>query len=218
MNHVSLGGRQFVPSKVICIGRNFPLHVKEMGGGAPSNEPVLFLKPNSAILFDSPKVFLPQEMGLIHHELELCFVVGRGGRGISPKRAEGAIVGFAVALDLTLRDRQGAAKKAGEPWALAKGFDGSAVLGPFADAETVGDVTDAVMELQVNDEIRQHGNTSEMIFCPEDILCFASRFMTIEPGDLFLCGTPAGVGPLVDGDLIQARIEGLPDLRIGVRR
>jgi 2-keto-4-pentenoate hydratase/2-oxohepta-3-ene-1,7-dioic acid hydratase in catechol pathway len=218
MHRVFMGRKALTPTKLICVGKNFPDHIAEMGGARAPAEPVLFLKPNSAIAFDPREVRIPAALGLLHHEVELCVAVGRGGARLTPEEARACIAGFGVAIDFTLRERQRRAKEAGEPWALAKGFDASAVVGPLRDARGAGDASALEMLLSVNGEARQRGNTREMLFAPEIILSFASQFMTIEPGDLLLCGTPAGVGEVQDGDEIVAEIAGLPQLRFHVTR
>jgi 2-keto-4-pentenoate hydratase/2-oxohepta-3-ene-1,7-dioic acid hydratase in catechol pathway len=217
MHEVLCGDDAFVPTKILGVGKNFPEHAREMGG-VPPPEPVLFLKPNSAVAFDPREIVIPAALGPLHHEVELCALVGRGGKDFSIEAAREAIAGFAVGIDLTLRERQAQAKAAGEPWALAKGFDGSAVLGRFLPAADVPDPAALVLTLAVNGTLRQRGVARDMRFPPAEILAFASRFMTIEPGDVFMCGTPAGVGEVQDGDRIAAEVAGLPPLAFIVRR
>ncbi|RPJ40892.1 MAG: FAA hydrolase family protein [Candidatus Latescibacterota bacterium] len=182
-------------------------------------EPVLFLKPTTALVRpDGGELFVPESYGLLHHEIELVALLGRGGKNLSEEETAGRIAGYAVALDLTLREPQTAAKKAGEPWMLWKGFDGSCPVGAFAPAERVPDPCALALSLEVNGEVRQKGHTSSMMFSPARIVAYASRYITLEEGDLFLCGTPDGVGPLVHGDKIAARIDGLPEMRFELKR
>jgi len=218
MHRVLCGQSSFVPAKLICVGKNFPDHIAEMGGAALPAEPLLFFKPNSAIAFDPREVTVPASLGQLHYEVELCVIVGQGGKDLTTEEARAAIAGYGVGVDLTLRERQLRAKAAGEPWALSKGFDASAVLGPFVEARLVRDPASLALSLAVDGTTRQRGNTREMLFAPAAILGFASQFMTIEAGDVLMCGTPAGVGEVRDGERIDAVIEGLPPLAFIVRR
>lgn len=218
MRAIALGGRTLTPGKVVCVGRNFPEHAREMGDDRPPSEPILFLKPNSAIVANPSEIEIPAEFGLLHHEVELCAVLGHGGRSLSEAAAAAAIAGFAVGIDFTLRERQAAAKKDGGPWSLAKGFDASAVFGAFVEVAFVGEPADWPIALSCNGKELQRGRTSEMIFPPAAIIAFASRFMTLDPGDAFMFGTPSGVGAVNDGDRIEAAIGRLPGLSIVVHR
>lgn len=219
MHAVNGDNRNIVPGKIICVGKNYPEHIREMGGAAEKPvEPTIFLKPNSAIVAGAESVFIPLELGLLHHEVELCFIVGRDGKEIAESEASAFIAGWGVGIDFTLRDRQAAAKKMGGPWALAKGFDGSAVFGDFVKANVVADPCALAISLAIDGKVRQRGNTREMLFSPAAVLSYVSRFMTIEEGDLFMMGTPAGVGEVKHGDVIAAEIEGLPKLTLAVLR
>ena len=218
MHTITCGRRAFTPSKVICVGKNYPDHIEEMGGGGRSSEPVIFLKPNSAIAFEANQVFIPQEFGLVHHEVELCFAVGRQCKDVSLAQAHSYIAGYGVGIDFTLRDRQSTAKRSGAPWSVAKGFDAAAPLGRFVGADDIGDPCALAIGLTVNGVARQSASTSEMIFSPEEFLSFVSRFMTVEEGDVFMCGTPSGVGQVNHGDVLHAEIAGLPPLKIEVIR
>jgi len=206
---IILGNEEYTPSKIICVGKNYPDHVVEMGGRAMPETPAIFIKPNSALAFGMKVIDIPKKLGLLHHEVELCFVAGNGGRSIE---------GYAVGLDLTLRDMQEEAKKSGLPWTLAKGFDYSAPLGLFTPAQSVADPCNLDISLRVNGEVRQHSNTREMIFKPGDLLSYVSGYMTVEEGDVFMCGTPGGVGAVDDGDRLIAEVSGLHLLQIKVRR
>ena len=219
MKTIDGGGRTYTPGKIICVGKNYPDHIREMGdaAGRPA-EPTIFVKPNTAIVAGEESVFIPLELGLLHHELELCFVVGRDGKGIPESEAPAYIAGWGVGIDFTLRDRQAAAKRAGGPWTLAKGFDGAAVFGGFAKADAVADPCALAMSLAIDGKVRQSGNTREMLFSPAAVLSYVSRFMSMEEGDVVMTGTPAGVGEVQHGDVIAAEIEGLPKLTFAVLR
>jgi 2-keto-4-pentenoate hydratase/2-oxohepta-3-ene-1,7-dioic acid hydratase in catechol pathway len=220
--------------KIFGVGRNYAKHAKEMGADIPS-EPMLFLKPRTALAIEPDIVAVPAAFGELHHEIELAVVLCKGGRNLSVDSAARTIGGYGVALDLTLRGVQAAAKKAGAPWTLAKGFDESAPVGRFARAKNwawrvpgvrggaddpgaPGDRAGAELHLTINGETRQRGPLGEMIFSPATLIAYTSKYFTLEPGDLFLTGTPEGVGPLEDGDEVSAAISGLPGLSFRVRR
>ncbi len=196
-----------------------------MGSETPA-EPVFFLKPPTALACPHEgELLIPEALGELHHEIELAILLGRGGKDVTAREAAKLIEGFGVAMDLTLRALQTKAKKARAPWAVAKGFDGSGPVGAFvktpADAEAAmaeSVAGDRALRLEINGEIRQEGRTAEMLFRPEELIAHASRYFTLEPGDLFFTGTPSGVGPLFSGDKIVASIEGLPELRFTIRR
>ncbi len=215
---VFLDGRSVPAGKILCVVRNFAAHAVEMRARIPG-EPVLFMKPTTALLCPhGGDLFVPESYGLLHHEIELAVLLAAGGKNLTEEEAAGRIAGYGVALDLTLRTQQTDAKKAGEPWMLWKGFDGSCPAGDFLPPERAGDPCDLEVALEVNGEVRQKGHTSRMMFSPARILSYASRFITLDEGDLFLCGTPEGVGPLHAGDKVVGRIGGLPELRFTLRR
>lgn len=217
-HEVILDGNPTAVGKIVCVGRNYARHIEEMGE-KPDVEPVFFLKPPTAVLAGPrPRVTVPGSFGALDHEVELAVLVGRQGRILDPASALNHVAGYAVALDLTLRDLQSRAKKEGGPWALAKGFDGSAPVGAFVPRSTVHDPHDLAIQLEVNGEVKQSARTSSLIHPIEDLLAFVSRFMSLEPGDILLTGTPEGVGPLEDRDRLVARIEGLPELRVEISR
>jgi len=218
MNTISFSGRVFTPSKIVCVGKNYDDHIAEMGGAARPHAPAIFIKPNSSLAFNPKELALPKSLGLVHHEVELCCLVGATMRDAAPDVAKKCIAAYAVGLDLTLRDVQAEAKKAGLPWTLAKGFDGAAVIGAFISASDVPDPQALDIALSVNGTVKQQSNTRHMILAPWEILSYASRFMTIEEGDILMCGTPAGVGPLNDGDRIEAMVSGAPPLSFLMKR
>lgn len=205
--------------KIVGVGRNYPAHIREMGGAGPDaglEPPVLFLKPPSALVQGRGVVRLPEGHGAVHHEVEMVVVIGRGGRCIREDRALEHVLGYAVGLDMTLRDVQSAAKAKGEPWALAKGFDTSAPISPVAPREEVGDGSGLALALRVNGRTRQAASTSEMIRGVAALVACASSLMTLARGDLIFTGTPAGVGPVAAGDLLEATLERVGDLAVRV--
>jgi len=199
-------GTRLPVGKILAVGRNYAEHAAEMGA-APDRPPVLFLKPASALVHDGARIPLPADLGAIHHEVELVVAIGRAGKQIVRDRALDHVLGFAVGVDLTLRDLQGEAKKRGEPWSLAKGFDGSAPLSTVVARERVGDGSGLAITLDVNGERRQRDTTSSMNRSVAELIELASRWMRLERGDLIFTGTPAGVGPVVAGDRLLASIE-----------
>lgn len=218
MRQIRLGGEAYEPTKVICVGGNFPDHAREMGGAASSSEPIIFIKPNSSITASPSEIFIPQSLGLLHHEAELCALIGKGGSGLSIEGAQGSIAGWAIGIDFTLRSVQMEAKKVGGPWSLAKGFDNAAVIGEFVRAGDDIDPSAFWLSLSVNGHERQRGLARDMIFTPAAIISYVSRFMTLEEGDVIMCGTPSGVGEARDGDRIAAEAKGLPKLEFLLRR
>ena len=214
-------GRTLRPGKILCIGRNYAEHVKEMGDvKAPPAEPIVFLKPTTALIASGAEIALPRQSSDVHHELELVAVVGTGGRHIAEADALGHVAAYALGLDLTARDLQAQAKASKGPWSVAKGFDTFAPLGPLLAADALGDPQAVEITLTVNGETRQSGTTADMIFPVAHLVAFLSSIFTLEPGDLIYTGTPAGVGPVRDGDVLVATGRGaaeLPALRVTAR-
>ena len=210
-------GESVRPGKILCIGRNYAAHVREMGDVADlPAEPVVFLKPSTALIPDGGTVVLPRQSNDVHHELELVVVLGEGGRHIAESEALNHVAAYALGLDLTARDLQAKAKANTGPWSIAKGFDTFAPLGPLTPASEITDPQAATIELKVNGEIRQHGSTAHMIFPVAKLISYLSSIFTLEPGDLIYTGTPEGVGPIRDGDVLEATGEGLKPLRVNV--
>ncbi|HNU35943.1 MAG TPA: fumarylacetoacetate hydrolase family protein [Methanomassiliicoccales archaeon] len=202
--------------KIVCVGQNYREHIREMRSDEPA-EPVLFLKPSTSLIGDGEAILIPRGVGTVHHEVELALMVGKGGRDIAEDCAMSHISHAAVFNDVTARDVQSAARKAGLPWALAKGMDTFAPLGEPVPLDRVPDLHSLDLELRVNGELRQKGNTAQMIFPPERLISYISRYMTLEPGDVIATGTPSGVGPLIPGDVVEAAVHGVGTLRNPVR-
>ena len=210
-------GRDVRPGKILCIGRNYAAHVAEMGDVSRA-EPVVFLKPTTALVADGGEIVLPRQSADIHHELELVAVIGTGGRHIDQADALDHVAAYALGLDLTARDLQAEAKAKKGPWSIAKGFDTFAPLGPLADAAAVGDPQALEIALTINGDERQRGTTDHMVFSVARIVSFLSSVFTLEPGDLIYTGTPEGVGPVGDGDRLHASGTNLPPLAVTARR
>lgn len=187
-------------SKVVCVGSNYAAHIQEMSGVTPE-EPVLFIKPATALCDLRQPLVLPQGQGEVHHEVELAILIGATLKQATEDHVRQAMAGFGVAIDLTLREVQRALKKAGRPWEKAKGFDNACpVSGFIPSAEFTGDPQNTRLELKVNGSVRQQGTTADMLHPIVPLIAYMSRFFTLHPGDVVLTGTPAGVGPLIGGD------------------
>ncbi|WP_174849742.1 fumarylacetoacetate hydrolase family protein [Yersinia artesiana] len=198
---------EFPVNKVVCVGSNYAEHIKEMGS-TTSVEPVLFIKPETALCDIRQPVAIPKEFGAVHHEVELAVLIGMPLKQANEDRAARAIVGYGVALDLTLRELQSGLKKAGQPWEKAKAFDGSCPISGFIPVAEFGDAQQAELSLVINDEVRQQGNTRDMITPILPLICYISRFFTLRPGDIILTGTPQGVGPMASGDMLKIGLNG----------
>ncbi|MFT4605850.1 MAG: acylpyruvate hydrolase [Rhodothermales bacterium] len=200
--------------KVLCIGRNYARHAAEMNNPVPT-VPMVFLKPATALTGPGTEIQLPAGIGQVHHEVELVALVGSRLRNASISECQLAVAGYAVGLDMTARDVQARAKKAGHPWSVAKGFDTFAPIGRFSSPDGF-DPANADICLTINGVEVQSGNTSDMVFDVGTLLSYCSTIFTLEPGDLLYTGTPAGVGPVRRGDLLLAEVAGLPTLEVGV--
>jgi len=193
------------PSKIICVGRNYAAHAKEHDAEIPT-VPLLFLKPPSALIAAGETIYLPPQSEQVEHEAELAVVIGVRGRWIPTEEAMDYVFGYTIANDVTARDLQ---RRDGQ-WTRSKGFDTFCPLGPWIDTDL--DPADALISCHVNDEMRQMASTRDMVFNVRQLVAFASSIMTLEPGDLLLTGTPAGVGLLKPGDVVKASIEGIGEL------
>jgi 2-keto-4-pentenoate hydratase/2-oxohepta-3-ene-1,7-dioic acid hydratase in catechol pathway len=200
------------PSKILCVGRNYRAHAAELGNPLPA-EPLLFLKPPSALLEPDGVLELPpaETSERVEHEVELALIVGRRLRRASLDEAAAGIFGLTIGCDVTARDLQ---KRDGQ-WTRAKGFDGFCPLGPVV--ATGCNASAIELSAHVNGERRQHGSTAAMVFSPAELLAYASAIMTLEPGDVVLTGTPEGVGPLRDGDAVVLEASGIGVLRFSVK-
>jgi 2-keto-4-pentenoate hydratase/2-oxohepta-3-ene-1,7-dioic acid hydratase in catechol pathway len=197
------------PTKIICAGRNYPAHAAEGGASVPE-EPLLFFKPPSALIGPDDSIVLTPLSERVDHEAELALVIGNRCRDVQPEDAWKYVLGVTCANDVTARDLQ---RRDGQ-WTRAKGFDTFCPVGPwlvtgFPEAM----VSDLEVKCRVNGSVRQSGRTSEMVFAPRDLIAYASAVMTLEPGDIILTGTPAGVGPLEERDVVEVEVEGVGTLR-----
>lgn len=197
------------PSKIVCVGRNYAAHAKELGNEVPK-EPLLFLKAPSAIIGPGGAIVLPKESERVEHEAELGVVIGRRVKRASRDDAKASIYGYTGVCDVTARDLQ---KRDGQ-WSRAKGFDTFCPVGPWIETEL--DPADVGVRCLVDGEVKQSGRTSQMIFDIPTLLAYVSAAMTLEPGDLVVTGTPEGVGPLAPGNKLTVSIDGIGDLTVGV--
>ncbi len=201
--------------KVLCIGQNYARHAVEMNAPIPQ-EPVVFLKPSTAIIRSNQSVQLPRMTSEVHHEVELVAMIGRQGKNIPVESSLDHVAAYAVGLDMTARDIQLNAKKKGNPWSVAKGFDTFAPLGEFVSAFEAGDPNEISISLTVNGNIRQDGHAQDMIFSVAQLISYCSEIFTLERGDLVYTGTPEGVGPVNKGDRLLATSNKLPSLQVTI--
>jgi 2-keto-4-pentenoate hydratase/2-oxohepta-3-ene-1,7-dioic acid hydratase in catechol pathway len=194
------------PGKIICAGKNYAEHAKETGSEVPTT-PLLFLKPPSSVIGPLQTIYLPPQSQQVDHEAELVVVVGKQGHWISPEEASKYIFGYTVGNDVTARDLQ---HKDGQ-WTRSKGFDTFCPLGPWVETEF--NPVDAMITCHVNGELRQMASIRDMIFHIDQLVAFVSSIMTLEPGDIIMTGTPAGISPLHPGDTVDVTIEGIGQLR-----
>jgi 2-keto-4-pentenoate hydratase/2-oxohepta-3-ene-1,7-dioic acid hydratase in catechol pathway len=188
-----------IPSKVVCVGKNYADHAKEMGGDVPT-EPVIFLKPNTTVIGDGDFIVLPPQSINVHHEAELAIVIGALAKNVEVDRADEVIFGYTCANDVTARDLQNSDVQ----WTRAKSFDTFCPLGPWIETEL--DPENLGISCQVNGVTKQDGNTNDLVRSAREMVSWISHMMTLLPGDVILTGTPAGVGPIVSGDSVSVTI------------
>lgn len=188
--------------KIICIGRNYVDHAKELNNPVPE-KPVFFMKPDTSLLRNNQPFFLPDFSSDLHYEVEVILRINRVGKNIEKQFAHRYYSDVGLGIDFTARDLQRECKEKGLPWEMAKGFDGSAVIGSIFKMEALGNIHALDFSLQKNGETVQQGNTSNMIFSFDDIITYVSKFLTLKIGDLIFTGTPAGVGPVKVGDKLE---------------
>jgi acylpyruvate hydrolase len=191
--------------KIICIGRNYAAHAQELNNDIPEH-PVLFMKPPSALLINDKPFYYPAFSKNIHYELELVIKIGKNGRHIQPEFASEYIREIGLGIDFTARDLQDECKRKGHPWEIAKSFDHSAVLGQFIDAKSIT-LDHISFFLTKNGKKVQEGNSNHMIFDFKSLICYTSQYFKIQMGDYMFTGTPAGVGPIEIGDLLEGFLE-----------
>lgn len=211
---VTIAGRpeRFPVHRIYCIGRNYAEHAREMGSVPDKGSPIYFLKPADAVC-EADSVPYPPGTGNLHHEVELVVALHSGGRDIDLSQALGHVYGYAVGNDLTRRDLQTAAKAKGNPWDVSKSLDHGAPISPIQPAAEIGHPNAGRIWLSVNGALRQQGDLGEILFPVAEVIHGLSRYFELKAGDLIFTGTPAGVGPLLPGDVVEAGIDGVGTLR-----
>jgi 2-keto-4-pentenoate hydratase/2-oxohepta-3-ene-1,7-dioic acid hydratase in catechol pathway len=192
--------------KVVCVGRNYAEHAKELGNEIP-DAPILFIKPASSVVALEAGFSIPQDKGSVHHEAEIALLINKEAKSVSSQDAWDYVSHATVALDLTLRDVQSKLKEKSHPWEIAKGFDGACPLGKWVSIAELSNKDNIAIELIKNGEQKQIGDSTQMITSIPDLIAYMSAIFTLQPGDVILTGTPAGVGPLERGDQLKAVLD-----------
>lgn len=208
----------FPVARVFCVGRNYAEHAIEMGHDPDREPPFFFMKPADAVVPTGSLLPFPSRTEELHHEIELVVALGQGGQDIEEESALDHVFGYAVGLDMTRRDLQAVAKKAGRPWDMAKGFDHSAPSSPIRPAADIGHVTKGAIWLRINDELRQEGDLAQQIWKVPEMISYLSTLVKLRPGDLVMTGTPKGVGRVEPGDRLEGHIDGVGDLTVSYER
>ncbi|HZX97042.1 MAG TPA: fumarylacetoacetate hydrolase family protein [Myxococcales bacterium] len=214
---VSGTAARFPVRRIICVGRNYAAHAREMGRDPDREPPFFFLKPADTVVDDGATVPYPPETENFHYEIELIVAIGTAGTNIPAERALDHVFGYGVGIDLTRRDLQLAAREQGRPWDWGKGFDLSAPIAPLHPVSEVGHPTAGRIWIAVDGQVKQDSDIAKLIWSVPDIISIASRSMELRPGDLIMTGTPEGVGPVQRGEVMTGGIDGLGEIRISVR-
>jgi fumarylpyruvate hydrolase len=208
-----VGSEALLPvRRIFCVGRNYAAHAREMGKDPDREPPFFFTKPADAVVMSGETIAYPPETENFHYEAELVAVIGTAGRNISRESALSHVFGYAIGNDLTRRDLQLAARDKGRPWDFGKAFDRSAVIGPVHPAEAIGHPHKGFIRLAVNGTVKQEADLAELIWSVPEVVSILSHSIALRPGDLIMTGTPAGVGPLVAGDICTVAIEELGEI------
>lgn len=205
----------FPVRRVYCIGRNYAAHAVEMGHD-PDREPPFFFQKNPDNLDASGEFPYPPKTSDVHHEIEMAVMLKSGGNNIAIEDALSHVFGYALSLDMTRRDLQGEQKKMGRPWEIGKAFERSAPVGPIHTVDSVGHLDQGLVQLKVNGEVKQEGDLNQMIWKVPEMISYLSDYFELAAGDVILSGTPAGVGPIVKGDVMEVSVEGLGSMDIPV--
>ncbi|MAV24693.1 MAG: hypothetical protein CMQ05_01060 [Gammaproteobacteria bacterium] len=204
----------FPVAQIYCVGRNYADHAIEMGHNPDREAPFFFMKPRYAVLPEGGDMGYPDHTRDLHHEVELVVALSKGGRNVSVEDASSMIFGYSVGIDFTRRDLQGEAKEKGRPWEAGKTFVHAAPLAPITPITESGELNEGSISLSVNGDVRQSGNINQMIWKVPEVISRISDLFCLEPGDLIFTGTPAGVGAVTPGDVLEASVPGLHDLSV----
>ena len=204
----------FPVRRIYCVGRNYAAHAREMGADPTREAPFFFTKPADAFVLDGATLPYPQATRNLHHEIEFVVALKSGGANVPVDTALDLVYGYGVGLDMTRRDLQNAAKAAGKPWDMGKGFDRSAPITAIRPATAIGHPSKGAVWLKVNGEVKQTGDLADLIWSVPETIAYLSGLVELAPGDLIFTGTPEGVGPVVAGDLLEGHIDGVGDLTI----
>ena len=207
---------RFPVNRIYCVGRNYAEHAREMGHDPNKEPPFFFMKPSTAIVTDGADFPYPSLSKDVHHEMEMVVAIGKGGSNISPAEALEHVYGYGVGLDMTRRDLQGEAKKMGRPWDTGKAFDYSAPCSALLPAAKIGHPSTGEIVLEVNGEVRQKSDLSQLIWNVPDTIAFLSTLFELQPGDLIYSGTPAGVAAVKKGDVMAGRVAGVGSISVKV--
>ncbi len=202
--------------KLICIGRNYAEHIRELSNERPS-DPVVFIKPDSAVLPREQDFYIPEFSQDVHYEVEVLVKIKKVGKHIDPRFAHKYYDDIGLGVDFTARDLQAKLKEKGLPWEKAKGFDGAAVIGKWINKSELGNLGDLNFDLSLNGRVVQKGNTAEMLWPIDDLIGYVSKFFTLKKGDILFTGTPAGVGKVSPNDYLSGRLEGTEMFRLKIK-
>src|SRR3954447_14338187 len=215
---VAESNQSFPVGRIFCVGRNYAEHAREMGHDPDREPPFFFMKAANSIVSNGATIAYPVKSKDVHHEIEMVVAIGKGGKDIPVERALDYVWGYGVGLDMTRRDIQGEAKKMGRPWEMGKSFDESAPVTALKPASQIGHPAKGAIWLKVNGQVKQQGDLSQQIWSVPEQIAYLSNLITLQPGDLIFSGTPAGVGPVVGGDVLEGHLDGVGDLKISYRK
>lgn len=208
--------QRYAVGRIFCVGRNYAAHAREMGGNPDREPPFFFNKAPAHLVASGATVAYPPGTRDYHHEMELVVAIGQAAFRIAPEQAAACVWGYACGLDMTRRDLQGEAKKAGRPWSFGKDFEHAAVIGELVPASQTGALARGRIELAVNGQTRQQGDLADLIWSVPEVVANLSQYYHLQPGDLIYTGTPEGVGAVQPGDVLAGRIEGVGEIQLTI--
>jgi fumarylpyruvate hydrolase len=208
---------RFPVGRIYCVGRNYAEHAREMGHDPNREPPFFFMKAANSVVPNNSTIGYPVGTKDVHHEIEMVVALARGGKNIPVEKALECVWGYGVGLDMTRRDIQGEAKKMGRPWEMGKSFDESAPISELRPASEIGHPAKGKIWLKVNGQLKQEGDLAQQIWSVPEQIAYLSNLITLQPGDLIFSGTPAGVGPVKGGDVLEGHVDGVGDLKVTYR-